>query len=198
VAGLSRQGRELWSYLCTGPKAPWVTLFIDHPAVNLRIWLWMSYKYKLKGILVWRANYWNSPTVFPENLAENPWEDPMSYTVGYGTPYGQVNYWGNGDGRFLYPPNKDPNRDKKKYLTGPINSVRWEILREGVEDYEYLWLLEKAVKNASPEKKAVAKEGRSLLDLPETIIKNGQEYAKDPKVLLDYRKKIAALLERLL
>jgi hypothetical protein len=197
VAELSQQGREFWSYLCTGPKAPWVTLFIDHPAVNLRIWLWMSYKYKLKGILVWRANYWNSPTVFPSNLVENPWEDPMAYTVGYGIPYGQVNYWGNGDGRFLYPPNKNPNKDKTKYLSGPVNSVRWEILREGIEDYEYLWLLEQAVKNAPPEKRELAEQGRKLLDLPGDIFKSGQEYTKDPKILLDYRKKIAELLEKL-
>lgn len=198
VAELSRQGREFWSYLCTGPKAPWVTLFIDHPAVNLRVWLWMTYKFKLKGILVWRANYWNSPTVFPEGLVQNPWEDPMSYTVGYGTPYGQVNCWGNGDGRFLYPPNRDPNRDKTKHLTGPVNSVRWEILREGVEDYEYLWLLEEAVKKAAPGKEKLAEKGRKLLDLPESLFKSGQEYTKDPQDLLEYRKKIAEVLEKLI
>ncbi|MCK7481893.1 MAG: hypothetical protein M0C28_35510 [Candidatus Moduliflexus flocculans] len=70
------------------PKSPWVTLFIDHPAVNLRMWLWMTYKWGLEGILVWRADYWNSPTLFPPGVLQNPWQDPMSYTVGYGVPYG--------------------------------------------------------------------------------------------------------------
>jgi hypothetical protein len=56
VAELRPKGREFWSYLCTGPKSPWVTLFIDHPAVNLRMWLWMSYAWGLEGILVWRAD----------------------------------------------------------------------------------------------------------------------------------------------
>jgi hypothetical protein len=198
VAQLSRQGREFWSYLCTGPKAPWVTLFIDHPAVNLRIWLWMSYKFNLKGILVWRANYWNSPTVFPREQVQNPWEDPMSYTVGYGTPYGQVLYWGNGDGRFLYPPNRKPNEDRTKYLVGPVNSVRWEILREGVEDYEYFWLLEKAVRNAPSGKSRLAEEGRRLLDFAPELFRSGQDYTKDPKVLLKHRNRIAAILEKLL
>ena len=23
----------------------------------------------------------------------------------------------------------------------PVSSIRWEMLREGIEDYEYLWLL---------------------------------------------------------
>ncbi len=196
AADLVKKGREFWSYLCTGPKGPWVTLFIDHPAVNLRIWLWMSYKYQLKGILVWEANYWTSGTVFPSGMLQNPWQDPMSYTVGYGRPLGQVNYWGNGDGRFLYPPNRNPNKDKKKYLTGPVNSIRWEILREGIEDYEYLWLLENSIKKAKAKKELVDK-GRQLLNLPESLFKNGQDYTKDPKVLLEYRAKIAELLEKL-
>jgi hypothetical protein len=198
VAELSRKGREFWSYLCTGPKAPWITLFIDHPAVNLRLWLWMGFKFGLKGILVWRANYWSSPTVFPEDTVQNPWRDPMSYTVGYGTPYGQVNYWGNGDGRFLYPPNRDPNRDRTKYLCGPVNSVRWEILREGVEDYEYFRLLEKAVREAPPAMTDWAKKGRRLLNIPAAIFRSGQDYTKDPQVLLDHRRRIGEALEKLL
>jgi hypothetical protein len=69
---LSAKGRELWSYLCTGPKSPWVTLFIDHPAVNLRIWPWMSYKWGLRGLLVWRANYWTSSALFPRRAVSSP------------------------------------------------------------------------------------------------------------------------------
>jgi hypothetical protein len=121
----------------------------------------------------------------------------MSYTSGYGTPYGQVRYWGNGDGRFIYPPNRNVDSDKTKYLGGPVNSVRWEILREGLEDYEYLWLLERAVKSATKGKKALAGEGRKLLDLPASLFVSGREYTKDPRVILEYRKKIAEALEGL-
>jgi Glycoside hydrolase 123, catalytic domain len=194
VAELSAKGREFWSYLCTGPKAPWITLFIDHPAVNLRLWLWMSYKFGLKGILVWEAMYWTSGNVFPADRPQNPWADPMSYTSGYGTAYGEVKCWGNGDGRFIYPPNRRVGADKEKYLSGPVNSVRWEILREGLEDYEYLWLLERAVKSAPEKHKALAGEGRKLLDLPAALFTSGREYTKDPRVILDYRKKIGEAL----
>ena len=194
VAGLRPKGREFWSYLCTGPKGPWVTLFIDHPAVNLRIWLWMSYKFGLEGILVWRANYWTSSTVFPPGTLQNPWEDPMSYTVGYGLPYGQVNYWGNGDGRFIYPPNRNPSKDKAKRISGPVNSVRWEILREGIEDFEYFKLLEAALKRAKPGMKKAAEEARRLLAFPEDILVSGKEYTKDPRRILEHRKKIAGAI----
>ena len=182
-----------------GPKSPWVTLFIDHPAVNLRMWLWMSYAWKLRGILVWRANYWNSSTLFPPDTLQNPWADPMSYTVGYGVPFGQVRHWGNGDGRFLYPPNRDPGKDKTKYLCGPVNSVRWEILREGIEDYEYFVILDRLVSEArakGADAKLVA-EAEGLLSIPSTIFKSGQDYTKDPQDLLRYRDKVAAMIEKL-
>lgn len=202
VAELAPKGREFWSYLCTAPQSPWVSLFIDHPAVNLRMWLWMTYKWGLKGILVWRADYWNSPTLFPPGVLQNPWRDPMSYTVGYGVPYGQVSRWGNGDGRFLYPPNRDPGRDKAKYLRGPVDSIRWEILREGIEDYEYFVLLEKAVAGAKAAKgnvklRAAAAEAVKLLAFPASVFTTGQDYTKDPLDLLRYREKVAAAIEEL-
>jgi len=35
------------------------------------------------------------------------------------------------------------------------------------------------------------------LNFPESLFKSGQDYAKDPKVLLDYRQRVAALIEAL-
>ncbi len=199
VAELAPKGREFWSYLCTAPQTPWVSLFIDHPAVNLRMWLWMTYRWGLKGILVWRADYWNSPTLFPPGVLQNPWQDPMSYTVGYGLPYGQVSHWGNGDGRFLYPPNRDPGRDKTKYLSGPVDSVRWEILREGIEDYEYFVLLDTAIKKArsNPKLRTESAAAAKLLEFPAAVFTTGQDYTKDPLVLLEIRAKVAEAIERL-
>jgi hypothetical protein len=196
TAERTAKGREFWSYLCTGPQGPWVSLFIDRPAINLRMWLWMSYAWNLKGVLVWRADYWNSASLNPPEVLQNPWADPMSYMVGYGVPFGQPNHWGNGDGRFLYPPNRDPNRDKRKYLGGPIDSLRWEILREGLEDYEYFVLLEKAARNAPQKRKALIDEANTLLKFPPTLFTSGKDYTKDPRALLDQREKIAALIEK--
>jgi hypothetical protein len=112
-------------------------------------------------------------------------------------PYGQVNCWGNGDGRFLYPPNRQPGKDRTKYLTGPVNSIRWEILREGIEDYEYFKLLEKAAREAPGKAAKAVREARGLLDFPVSLFKSGQEYTKDPQALLDDRRRIAEAIERL-
>jgi hypothetical protein len=198
IRDLTAKGREFWSYLCCCPKAPYLSLFIDHDAVNLRMWLWLSYLYQLKGILVWSANYWNSATASPEDFLQNPWEDPMSYTTGYGLPWGKEVGGGNGDGRFFYPPNRHPNDHSKTFMEGPVPSVRLEILRDGIEDYEYLLLLKHAVENSGGKNKKLVKEARKLLALPPELVSGPKEYNKDPRALVRYRDKIGEILNLLL
>ena len=197
IRDLTAKGREFWSYVCCCPKAPYLNLFIDHDAVNMRMWLWLSYLYQLKGILVWSANYWNSATASPKDFLQNPWEDPMSYTVGYGLPWGKQAGWGNGDGRFLYPPNRHPNDHSTKYQEGPVPSLRLEILRDGIEDYEYLLLLKKAVGDNSGKNKKLVKEAQKLLELPPDLVSGPTEYDKDPQHLIRYRNRIGEILNEL-
>jgi hypothetical protein len=194
IRDLVAQGTEFWSYVCCCPKAPYLSLFIDHDAINMRMWLWLSYKYQLSGILIWSANYWNSRTASPPGYRQNPWEDPMSYTVGYGLPFGKQSGWGNGDGRFFYPPNRDPGDRTKKYLDGPIPCLRLEKIRDGIEDYEYLLLLEKAAREDSGKHKKLLKEARKLINLPGSLVTGPTEYDKDPQSLIQYRNKIGELL----
>jgi hypothetical protein len=194
IRDLVAQGTEFWSYVCCCPKAPYLSLFIDHDDINLRMWLWLSYKYHLTGILIWSANYWNSTTASPPGYLQNPWEDPMSYTVGYGLPFGKQAGWGNGDGRFFYPPNRDPADRTIKYKDDPIPCLRLERIRDGVEDYEYLLLLEKA---AGEGRGKLAKKARTLLSLPESLVDGPTAYNKDPQVLIRYRNEIGELLNTL-
>ncbi|MBN2310688.1 MAG: hypothetical protein JXR94_17075, partial [Candidatus Hydrogenedentes bacterium] len=92
-----KAGDEFWWYVCCGPKAPFATLFIDHPATELRVWLWQTWKRRIDGILVWQTNYWTSTTAYPEpGQPQDPYADPMSWRVGYGTPKGVKSPWGNG------------------------------------------------------------------------------------------------------
>ncbi|MDP4205586.1 MAG: DUF4091 domain-containing protein [Bacteroidota bacterium] len=197
VTDLSKKGREFWSYICCGPKAPWINEFIEHDAVNMRMWLWMSYQYKLKGILIWNANYWNSTTASPDGYLQNPWENPMSYVVGYGFAKGKIQAWGNGDGRYIYPPKQDPNNDHRKNLEEPVTSIRLEILREGMEDYDYFKILEKLIGEAPASKKALATKASRLLYFDKNFFINGETYSKDPQILLDRRAHIAMMIEKL-
>ncbi|MHA7109160.1 DUF4091 domain-containing protein [Sunxiuqinia elliptica] len=194
---LNERGLEYWTYLCCWPKSPWISEFIDHDAVNLRMWVWASWKFQFKGILIWSTNYWNSRSASPKGYLQNPWDEPMSFVTGYGWPQGKQTIWGNGDGRFFYPPNKQPNEKSKPWIAGPIPSLRLEILRDGLEDYDYLILLQNAIEEVSGKDKELAKEAAQLLELPSSIITDEQTYSKNPKDMLTYRKKLAQYIEQL-
>lgn len=117
---MNQRGLEYWSYLCVWPKAPWISEFIDHDAVNMRMWLWASYVYRLKGVLMWETTYWNSNEASPKGYLQNPWQEAMSWVTGYGWPYGKQTIWGNGDGRFFYPETEIPTRTRQP----PIRDIR--------------------------------------------------------------------------
>jgi hypothetical protein len=192
-----KAGEEVWWYICTGPRAPYIGLFIEHPGVEMRLWGWQTWQYGIQGILIWETTWWTSPTAFPNSL-QNPWEDPMSYVSGYGVPQGTKQFWGNGDGRFLYPPRRDPNRQHPPAIEPPSPSIRWENLRDGVEDYEYFVILQKQIerlRGKAPEN--LLKEAEKLLEVPEHISKDLTHFTTDPRPLLEHRRKIARMIERL-
>ena len=154
------------------PKAPYATLFIDHPATELRVWLWQDVGEQGPGILVWQSNYWTSDVAYPDSL-QNPYEDPMGWVSGYSTPAGTRHPWGNGDGRFIYPPEAAAGcNPPEPVLEGPVDIIRWEMLRDGVEDYEYFVILAKLFasrREQIPVTERSVYEG--LLEIPDNIRK---------------------------
>jgi len=193
-------GERFWWYVCCGPKAPFCTLFIDHPATELRVWHWQTWQRKIAGTLVWETNYWTSEAAYPDK-PQNPYEDPMGYVSGYSTPKGTKRYWGNGDGRFLYPPETAAVPGKSgpgPVLEPPVASIRWEMLREGVEDYEFLWLLRDLMaKKRSSLTAERLKQYESLLEVPAAITKDMTTFTTDPAPIYARRAAIAEAIERL-
>jgi hypothetical protein len=191
-------GDKFWWYVCTGPKAPYCTLFIDHPATEMRVWLWQSWQRKIEGILVWQTNYWTSSAAYPDH-PQNPYEDPMGWTSGYSTPKGRKRPWGNGDGRFIYPPLAAADaHPAEPVLDGPVDSIRWEMLRDGIEDYEYHVILKRLLNDKK--KKLTAKQYQkyeSLLKVPEEITKDMTNFTKDPAPIEKQRDQIAQAIAKL-
>src|SRR5690606_33625626 len=134
---LQKQGKEFWWYICTVPKAPYVGEFIDHAGIEPRLWLWQTWKNKVQGILIWATAYWTRESMYPNSL-QNPWQDTESWSS-------KGDAYGNGDSRLLYPARRDPNTDKTPNMDALINSTRWECLRDGIEDYEYFWMMQQQV-----------------------------------------------------
>lgn len=113
----------------------------------------------------------------------NPYHEPMNTT------------WGqNGNGSLYYP---GPE--------GPIPSLRLEVLRDGIEDYEYLALLQRLVDRLrftvgdAPD--AVEQElltsAQRLLAVDPTLVESMRSYSRDPEVLRTQRAAIAELIEQL-
>ncbi|MHC4398758.1 MAG: DUF4091 domain-containing protein [Planctomycetota bacterium] len=193
-------GERFWWYVCTGPKAPYCTLFIDHPATELRVWLWQTWKRNISGILVWQANYWTSSAAFPD-APQNPYEDPMGYRSGYSTPRGVKRFWGNGDGRFIYPPLAAavPGASGSKPVVGPpASSIRWEMLREGIEDWEYHYLLRERLEGEGDRLSAdEVEQYEALLVVPESITQDMTTFTTNPAPIYARRQAIAEAIERL-
>jgi hypothetical protein len=195
-----RHGEKFWWYVCTGPKAPYCTLFIDHPGTELRVWLWQSWKRKIAGILVWQTNYWTSTAAYPDpEQPQNPYQDPMGWRSGYSTPKGVKKTWGNDDGRFIYPPEAAADaHPAEPVLAGPVESIRWEMLRDGIEDYEYLAILSRLLK--AQKSKLTAQQHKryaALLEVPKDITKDMTTFTHDPAPIEAHRERIARAIARL-
>ena len=194
------RGDRFWWYVCCGPKTPHAGLFIDHPATELRVWLWQTWQRKIEGVLIWSANYWTSTAAYPDrDHPQNPYEDPMGWVSGYSTDTGVRRPWGNGDGRFVYPPESCADaRPPGPVLEGPVDSIRWEMLRDGLEDYEYLAILrhlldEKGGRLPADERARC----EALLEVPEAISADMTHFTADPAPIEARRAEVAEAIETL-
>ena len=192
-------GEKMWWYLCTVPKKPFVGLFIDRAATDLRVWLWQTWQQNITGILVWQVNLWTTGMAYP-NTPQNPYEDPMAWMTGYGTKKGEKRPWGNGDGRFIYPPEAAASAQQEEtILDGPVDSIRWEMLRDGLEDYEYFALLKKLLNEKSHCLDAdLQRQCRKLLEVPRSVSKELREFTVAPDPIERHRLRLAEAIERIL
>jgi hypothetical protein len=108
-------------------------------------------------------------------------------------------YWiryPNGDGFLLYP-GKPVGHD------GPVSSVRFEQAREGVEDYEYLYLLRALIDRtkASGGDTAAAElamdHARQLVAIPNAGGRYSSKILPSPQAVYDVRRALAEAIEAL-
>lgn len=194
-------GDQFWWYICTGPKAPYVTLFIDHPGTELRVWGWQTWERRIDGLLIWQTNYWTSdPAYPPPGPPQNPYEDPMGWVSGYSTPSGTKMAWGNGDGRFIYPPEAAADgQPAAPVLDPPVGSIRLDMLRDGIEDYEYLAMLEELLKkHGNKLSEAKRAEYAALVEPPKSVTVSLTQFTLDPAPIEAHRYAVARAIEDLL
>ena len=126
------EGKEAWWYVTRFPHDPEITLTINTDAVNYRTLFWQQKLYDVDGFLYYLVNDWsnNSGVWVPDEEQEFLLGLDSHHEVNADYPY---NVYGNGI--LLYA---------GVYFgqVEPIGCVRLECVRDGIEDFEYLTMLE--------------------------------------------------------
>jgi hypothetical protein len=107
-------GDNIWTYVCCGPTGRYANRFIDQKTILPRLIFWIMFRYGATGYLHWGYN-WSAEQV---SEIDTRWFLPAQGPVP------------SGDVTIVYP---GPH--------GPHDSIRWEMQREGVQDYELLCML---------------------------------------------------------
>jgi Glycoside hydrolase 123, catalytic domain/Glycoside hydrolase 123 N-terminal domain len=165
---LSR-GKHLWWYQACSSHGcnvvggdyfrDWPSYMIDHDSVRNRVMEWMTWKYGIEGEL-----YFSMDEAYGGK--RNPWQDVRLFG-------------GNGDGTLFYPGTPDVIGGKTHI---PIESIRLKLIREGLEDYEYLVMLSQ-VAGRNPTQELVDK-----------LVTNTYTFKHDSKILYQVRAEIAGKL----
>ena len=198
-AAARARGDTFWWYICCGPKTPYAGEFIDHPGCEPRLWLWQTWAERVTGVLVWETTWWTSPRAYPDPARpQNPYEDAMSWSDGHDLAPGTKSAWGNGDGRFFYPPRRAATPSATPVLEGPIESIRLEMLRDGIEDYEYFAMLRRLLE-AKGASLSVADRARyeALLTVPKRVSRSLTDFSRAPEPMEVHRRALARAIEEL-
>ena len=118
-------GDEVWWYVTRFPQEPEITLTMNTASINYRILFWQQKQYGVDGFLYYSVTDWyqnpDNPDIIGIN-AKHETDASYPYDV-YGN--GVLVYCGQYFGEY-----------------GAVGSYRLEGVRDGIEDYEYLTLLE--------------------------------------------------------
>ena len=83
---------------------------------------------------------------------------------------------------------------------GPLNSIRWEVQRDSLEDYEYLWILstreEQVAEQLGHTAQTLARERRSS-EYCRRLVRDFTNYETDPDRLASLREELAREIESL-
>jgi hypothetical protein len=153
-----------------------------------RLLPWLCWKYGASAYEFWGVNWWTY----------DPWERGWHTFISQsddGVSYYYVRY-PNGDGYLTYP-------GARAGVDGPVGSIRLEQVREGVEDYEYLWLLDQLIADAKArrvstrEAERVRRDAAALVSIPNRGGRYSTSLLPDPDAVPRLRAELGRTIERL-
>jgi hypothetical protein len=146
-------------------KGTWPSYMIDTKATFNRVMSWMSYAYDIRGELYWGSNAADRHYMAPGNTS---WQ--TQWLAG-----------GNGDGSLTYPGRLE-EVGGKSFI--PVASQRLKLVRDGLEDLEYMYALEELLGSRD---KVAALVGR--------VVRTAYDFDHDWKTMLSVREAIADAIE---
>jgi len=153
-----------------GSQYPYPSLFIDAPILAPRVTPWINWKYGIDVITTWHT--------FHSVHSKDPYVNPATFS----------HY--NGEGVLIYP--SGPNLQKPWNVT----SIRVEMLREGMEDFEYIKMLKSLI---DTEKVAKLKENaEAVLKEAEQLVKNARTYDRNAENYRLMKSKLGNMIEEVL
>jgi Glycoside hydrolase 123, catalytic domain len=169
---------EVWWYVCNGPATPWANFWLDQPGPTHRVLFWQTFGRRADGLLYWGVNHWPGFEVrtmktppADKKWPKVPWDDATR----------------NGDGYLLYPGPR-----------GPLNSVRLEIIRDGVEDYDALRMLQDLVERKGTAAGADLRDrARQALAVSPDVYASMTKYPADAGAMVNRRRIVNELIVRL-
>ena len=196
IAAARKRGRQIWWYLACNPHHPYANWLVEYSSAEQRLTMgFMPFKFKPQGFLYYEVNLWRTfdyktdkdgkiisildATLFSAPLKHGPLTN-MSGETFPGT---------TGDGLIFYP---GPN--------GPVPTIRLKNIRDGIEDYEYLCLLKKLIKQVRRKRihapKGWLKQACCAVTVNDNLVKSMTEYSTSGMKLLKERRNIAKLIEK--
>ena len=183
IAKAQSRGEKFFWYVAAGPMLPCPNVQMEEPLIAARVLFWITWKFGVTGFEYYCYNIW------AHNLPRNGkrWPDvPFS-------PWG----WGNtnGDGMLFYP---GPD--------GPFSSIRFENIRDGIEDWESHHVLRDyldALRAKAARDPALAARTASLVAKAEALLRvpdevtpyNFTDWTWEPEVLLRARRVLGETIE---
>jgi hypothetical protein len=176
-----KAGDEVFFYIYGDPRHPFPNAAnIEFPGLDGRISFWVAWQKGWNGFLYWRTNGYEPNYTTEKRWPEIPW-----------IPAGKNCYVNcrNGEGYLIYP---GPNGE-------PLSSVRFEIIRDGIEDWEAMYILRELAAKAEklPNGKEYVASAEKVFEQIEKLVPNEYDYDMNPANLQSLRNQIARTIEQL-
>ncbi len=193
IVAARQRGRRVWWYICCGPHHPFANWFVEYTAAEQRLLMgFMPHKFACQGFLHYSMNLWqtNREVRNPDGKVTTQVNAPFTEAITRGpltNSDGRSWTTYNGDGLIFYP---GPD--------GPLSTIRMKCIRDGLQDYEYLGLLEQAVGEAKAGRRPASEEwlkrAEAALAVDPALVASLTAYSTRGADLLAARRAIARLL----